>query len=219
MIPLIGLPHYIDVIRYVGVADSMGGVSKGSPITIYSDRNCRFSLWDGEEVQPKVQGFVGPQEYKVLMVYSPLILDSDFLKVAYGTIPNVGGGPADGFSPKIDISTPDGDKTLTWKQLDSNGDISLRYSDDNEEYVVSWDGSTWNFEDTNQSADVSFDGYEYEHNIFNLDWSVLVGSDYSVDNQYGDYLYFRILEKDHKFDHRGVMHHTTLRVEEEEEDG
>jgi hypothetical protein len=218
MIPLIGLPHYVDVIRYAAIPDGMGGVKKGPEITIYSDRNCRMSTWDGEEVVPKQHGFEGPQEYKIVMEYSPLIQDSDFLKVPYGTVPNVGGGAGDGFTPKVDIETPDGTKTLTWRLMNSDHTVYMRYSDDDENYVVAWNGDVWVFQDNVNDLEVEFTGYVQENNIFNLDWPSLVGAAYSVTEQYGDPLYLRILEKDHKFDHVGNMHHTTLRIEEEESD-
>jgi hypothetical protein len=203
-VPLFGLPHKCDVVRQGQADDGAGGVEEGdlSP-SVYTGRSCRFSLLTAEEEQ---QGFgnASGHKWRVVMESSLSIQEHDRLRVVWGRYPNTGSplGAGDGFPPQVVLATPAGSQTLDW-DVDNQ-----KYGDAT--YSVTWTGSVWQFVDSVAPLTHDFTA-EKHHNIFNLDWSTVVGASYAVTSQTGSSQDFRVLKGPPSFvDHQGGTHHTTV---------
>lgn len=210
---LFGLAHSVDVVRRPETSDGSGGIVAGTAVAVYEDRQCRITILSPEDKETShLFGMASEEMYKVLFEPSTNIKKNDFVQVLFGTFPNVGSplGLEEGFPPQVVISTPAGNKTLTWSATDSN------YQDSLEDYIVSWTGSVWRFEDTIAVLTVDFTGYLEGHNIFYLDWSSVVGASYSVVSQGGDAQEYRVVWVKHQIDHNGIHNHTSVVMELED---
>jgi len=211
-IPILGLAHRADVIRKADADDGAGGVIPGgSETTIYSSRKCRITNMDGED-QQKLFGNSSEHRWLVLFEFSPNIAKSDFVRVAWGTFPNLasGAGQGDQHPPQAVVSTPGGNQTLNWSE--ANG----WYEDSTGDYTLEFAGGVWTFTDAVAVDSVDLPSYVIEsHNPFLPDWSAL-NANYSVVSTGGPNLEYRILWRKDQIDDQGRWHHTSVVMELED---
>jgi len=210
-IPLFGLPHRVSIVRFKMQDDGAGGVeASDTPVVLYSNIRGRVTTLEFDVDKQVGPGFRAGQFWRVIIPYSPKVLKTDMVRLPWGVPPNVESPEQlwDGFSPKVVISTPDGEKTLSWD--------GLKYVDSENKYSVFWSGSVWRFNDTVASLTHDFEGYSENQNIFKRPWNTEVGEDYAVLSLTGDSQDFRIVWMKHQYDEFGAYHHTSLIVELED---
>lgn len=212
--PLVGLVHKCDVLRGDHADDSGKGIYEASFTTLYAARQCRISILSKDEIELMGWGYASPLNRKVVMVYSPKIIETDFISIPWGVPPNVqpAKGLGDGFANKYTILTPAGSKVLTWD--------GTKFIDPSGKYTVMWNGTVWVFTDTFAVVNVThnFTGFRQGQNIFKRPWSTEVGSGYGVVNAMGDPMLYRIAWMLHQIDEVGNFHHTSLIIGREKLD-
>jgi len=214
-IPILGLAHRADVIRKADADDGAGGVIPGgAETTIYSDRKCRITNMDGED-QQKLFGNSSEHRWLVMFEFSPNIGKSDFVRVPWGTFPNLQApaGAGDQFPHSAVISTPAGDVTINWSV--ANG----RYEDSTGDYYLEFsEGSGWAFFDNVEGQAFTLESYVAEtHNPFLPDWLALpFVEDYSVVSTGGPVQDFRVTWRKDQIDDAGRWHHTSVVMELED---
>lgn len=215
-IPLYGLPHKCNVVRRKLTDDGAGGVSdEGTPVTLYTARRCRISAIDSDDEELKGFGFDAQRHRKVVMIYSPKIIrDAEYVQVPWGVPPNVAPpeGLADSFAPQYVIDTPAGEITLVWDASNT------RYEDAGLDYRVYWTGTVWTFEDDVAPLTYEFLGFTEVQNIFRRPWDVEVDESYAVLQATADTMDFRVVWYKHQIDDTGLVHHTSLVIEFEDDD-
>lgn len=215
-IPLFGLPHKCDVVRRTATDDGAGGVTdSGTPVTLYTGRKCRITTLDPDDEELKGYGFNTLQNRKVLMVYSQSIQrDQEFLRIPWGTPPNVATleGAFDGQPPQAVISTPGGNKTLTWDGSQWINDLSG--------YTLIWSTDHWEFTDAVAPDSLSLPVTLLEtHNPFRFgDGWESINANYTVVSFGADPVDYKIVWHKHQIDNVGGTHHTSLVIELEDED-
>lgn len=208
--PIFGLVHRANVLRYADADDGYGGVTQGVVTTIYSNRKCRITLMTDEDEQ-KGFGNVSGKKWDVILEYSPNIVTSDFLQVSWGAPCNVT-PPVDGTLPYYGrVMTPDNIKTLT-----SDGNSPPTYADATGDYTVTWGGAAWSFEDADEVHTIALAGAATD-NPFTLSWPDAGDSDgyWLRDYGWGPKL-FRVLWVKHQIDEFGSNHHTSVKMELED---
>lgn len=217
-VPIFGMPSKASVIRKIEGDDGFGGISL-TDSTVYSNRTCRVTTMTDKE-EREAYGEAGGKRWKIVMELSRSIRTSDFVRLSWGTFPNVetAGGLDGEFPPTVIVTTPAGSKTLTWFYADSKYSDADSDNDPANTYTVSWTGTVWRFTDTVAPITVDFTGYEKHHNVFNLDWSTLVGASYSVTSQTSYSIDYRVILVKHQHDPFGRQHHTSMTIELEDTD-
>lgn len=207
MFPIYGLIHTVDIIRGSQVADSRGSGITLSEISVYTSRKCRISRYNKTKDTTLPEGLDSEKVWRCLLQYSPNVLNSDFVKVPWGTGPNVAGplGSGDGWPTSFVISTPAGNKTLTWDSTLS------KYKDSTGVYTLTFT-TLWTFADSSESYSYPFTGYSINNKIYLLDWADLT-TDYEVVSYSGTAQYYSIVNIRHQQDHIGNYHHTSFIME------
>lgn len=208
----------VSVVRKTEGDDGYGGITLVSS-TIYTGRKCRITTMSGEAERENYGQATG-KHWNVIMELSKATQLSDYVSVAHGVYPNIEtpAGLTGDLPLKVQINTPAGAKSLQWFFADSKYSDADATNDPANNYTVHWTGSVWRFTDSVAPLTVDFTGYEQTHNIFNLDWTTLVGASYSVTGQAGDAKEYKIVYLKHATDERGHEHHTKLVVEFEDTD-
>jgi hypothetical protein len=214
-IGLFGLPHKVDVIRKAEADDGYGGISLGVVTTLYSDKRCRVSgiLQTGEGQQGF--GFDSAKVTQVLMEYAPKIIENDFIRVPWGTLPNTEtpAALADGTPPIAVITTPGVSiPTITFTWNPSTGvwddDVSAQASLTN-------NGGSWRFQNSEDSLDLTLGPVATSNPFAHSLWGSQTG--YSID-QITSTKDYRITWFRHQIDDTGGDHHTSLLIELEDVD-
>ncbi len=216
--PIFGLNQRVSVIRKTEGDDGFGGITLVSS-TIYTGRKCRITTMSGE-AERENYGSAAGTHWNVVMELSKGHQPSAYIAVLDRVQANTEtpAGLLGDLPLKVQLTTPAGAKNLQWFFADSKYSDADANNDPANNYTVHWTGSVWRFTDSAAPSTVDFTGYEQTHNIFNLDWSTVVGAGYSVTGQVGDAKEYKIVYLKHATDERGQEHHTKLIVEFEDTD-
>lgn len=88
-IPLFGLTHKVDIVRYGATAEVVneaGSIERGpAPTTIYSQRKTRWTLQNEKDMQ-MIPGLDAGEKWKIIARYSPDIQKADVAIVANSNI-------------------------------------------------------------------------------------------------------------------------------------
>ncbi len=215
-IPLIGLVHYVNVVRRRDADDGAGGVvPEGAETAVLTDWQCRVTtLALDSEDEATLAGQGNEKLYKIIGVPAPQIRDGDFIQVPWGTPPNmrVPTGLAAGWPLSFTVTGPfAGEKTLTWN------DDTERYESTDVKYIFSWTGALWRFRDVDEDENYDFTGYEFTDPLMEAPWASILGDEsWEITSLVGDDQEFRVLWCKHQIDDSGEHHHTALMIELED---
>lgn len=210
-IPIFGLVHAVSVIRKRDADDGYGGViPNGTSETVYSSLRCRIAVMSGED-ELEVFGFASGRRWQLLSKYAPKIRRSDFIRVPWGTFPNVESEVTlgNGMASAAVVAVPAGSVSLAWDRA------SVQFKDSTGNYLLSWDAvaERWKFVDSVAGTTLTFPSTVLQgHNIFAVDWSGVDG-DYAVSSVSGAAKDYRILWMQHRLDESGRSHHTSIFME------
>lgn len=220
-IPLIGLANKVDVIRRIARDDGAGGIDdEGGELVIYANLKARTTsprLSEREVEELAGVGFTSSNGRKVLLPVSPQVRLGDFVRVHHGNFPNIEApiGAPTGTAEIYTLTHPTGTSTLTWDET------LLRWANTAAMITLSWDGTNWVFDDTvNSYTDTAPITVLLAHNVTKwTEWAwnsgtpsgyVLVDADPVID--------YRVVWRREMQDDVGGLHHTSLIVEEEDDD-
>jgi len=215
-IPNLPFPHEVDVIRMVEGDDGDGGIGlSDAPTPVISGWNCRITIMSDEDEQEGFGNVTG-RRWKVIGDWAPNIERSDFLRVPWGTFPNIegAGGLSAGVPPRITLLR-DG-----VPQTDLEWDYTAQEYVNGGDQSISWDGSNWVLTDTLNGDSFTWpDTIEEHHNFLNYPEAAVSdgGATYELTGT-GDSQDYRVTYTKPQIDDLGDDHHTSLAIELEEAD-
>lgn len=207
--PLYQLPSTVEVVRLAEGVGDVYGPNIEREVPVYNSLCVRFTDYGGRFPDPDKQyehGVTGKRLWKVLTQPALAIQPQDRVKVPWGVPPNWNTplGVPTGFYPKFDLELPDTSVvTLVWngeRYEDSTGNYYLYYNNTNWVFVDDVSPLTHNFDASTEGYDVTAEQELWPEN-------------YTVDDRYGDYLNYRVVQYYHAYDECGQIHHSVLFVE------